>query len=58
MPAKIKCRGTTVTIDGVSKYTVKQPEKDHPRLEVYNGGKRIASFHHWSYIVLEDSDAT
>ena len=56
MKAKIKCRGTDVTISGVSKYIVKKPETEWPLLEVFNGNKRTASFHHWSYIVLREEE--
>ncbi len=53
MKAKIRSRGTSVEIKDVSKYSVKKSEKENPILEIYNGNKRIASFHHWSYIILE-----
>ena len=58
MKAKIKCRGTNLTISHVSKYMVRHSETEWPLHEVFNGGKRIASFHHWSYIILENEEST
>jgi len=55
--AKIKCRGITVELKDVTRYSVKNSEKDNPLLEVYNGNKRIASFPHWSYIILESEES-